>query len=110
MKMCGFSYCRSTRQWDVLSPVNAGKYNFLKLSSWLMALLKEFAKKLEVPFAIKPKLPWGSTFKCYQGCVLIRSYPKDFAAIDSELRRRGISNVKKVHGVIDSLEPLLGFL
>lgn len=93
----GVHYNRSNRTWDDGEEFERLEgYDFTRFAAWLIAATKAFAKLLELPISIQPRLPWGTTFRCWQRCVYVPANPADFEGIDLFLRDRGITSVKKV--------------
>lgn len=107
----GFEYKASEKRWVLADNyVDRQGFDFLKLSAWLVALVKEYASSMGLQAVAHAMLPWGSTFRLYQRCLLIRCSPADFAAVDREFRTRGAANLKKVKPFLCKLGPMKGFL
>ena len=105
----GFCYHTGSRTWNTAEEyIHEHGFNFPRLAAWFQAILKEYAKHCQLECVAVPKLPWGSVFKTYQRCLLIRASPRDFAAVDDAFRRTGIAHVQSVRTALGRGEPKLG--
>ena len=94
----GLHYNRSSRTWDDgENYVMVEGYDFNKFAGWLMAGIKAFSKLIQVPITVAPRLPWGTSFRCWQRCLFVPACSDTFAKIDRLLRDRGITAIKKVN-------------
>lgn len=102
----GLHYNRSNRTWDNGEEhVRLEGYDFNRYAGWLVAAIKAFSKLVKLPITVQPRLPWGSTFRCWQRCIYVTACKDQFSYIDRYLRDRGITAVKKVTA-FQQLEPV----
>ena len=91
----GFEYRRRGRQWLVIRDPES-QFGFLQRATWMQSLLRNYASLLGHDFDAQPQLPWGSSFRSWQRCILIQASTSSFARIDQTLRRQGIAGLKTV--------------
>lgn len=64
----GVHYNRSNRTWDDGEEFERLEgYDFTRFAAWLIAATKAFAKLLELPISIQPRLPWAPLFDAGSG-------------------------------------------
>jgi hypothetical protein len=111
MQKVGFQLDTTQRKWFLVDAIHPNeRFDFLKYAGWIQAIVKEFGKHLLLRISPIPKLPWGSTFKAYQRCLLLQGSPRDFANIDMAFRRAGVANVKKVKSSVGKWSFLIAML
>lgn len=101
----GLRYDRANRIWE--RGENFARihgYDFNRYAAWMVAAIKAFGKVMNLQVTVQPQLPWGTTFRCWQRCLLLPASVGEFSAIDLLLRDEGISAVKKVN-VFQRLQP-----
>lgn len=93
----GFRYDRPKKTWEMGTDFALVQgYDFNRFAAWMVAALKAFGKALDLAVNVQPRLPWGTTFRSWQRCVLLPVDVEAFSAIDVLLRNQGISAVKKI--------------
>eukprot|EP00435_Cladocopium_sp_Y103_P075306 s50_g56.t1 len=72
----GFRYLAKEKRWELADGyVNDEGFNFIRLSAWLQAIIKVFAKLLGLRCEAQPKLPYGTTIRSWQRCLCLRVIP-----------------------------------
>jgi hypothetical protein len=101
----GLWYDRANKTWERGDHyVRIHGYDFNRFAAWMVAAIKAFGKVLNLQVTVQPRLPWGTTFRSWQRCLLLPADVGEFSAIDLLLRDEGISAVKKV-SVFQRLQP-----
>ena len=101
----GLWYDRANKTWERGDHyVRIHGYDFNRFAAWMVAAIKAFGKVLNLQVTVQPRLPWGTTFRSWQRCLLVPADVGEFSAIDLLLRDEGISAVKKV-SVFQRLQP-----
>eukprot|EP00435_Cladocopium_sp_Y103_P026669 s1004_g6.t1 len=63
----GFRYLAKEKRWELADGyVHEEGFNFIRLSAWLQAIIKVFAKLLGLRCEAQPKLPYGTTIRSWQ--------------------------------------------
>ena len=93
----GLWHDRPNKQW-LLADEYAREhgFDFCKFAAWLISALKVFAKACQLPLNVQSRLPWGSCFRSWQGCMFLQTSVTAFTKVDSLLRARGAVAVKTV--------------
>ena len=91
----GFEYSRKRRTWTFLRDLNHS-HGFLQLASWLQTAIRALAAAHELEFEFSPQLPWGSSFRMWQGCLRLRASPAEFTKVDAYLKHHGAVGIKSV--------------
>ena len=72
-------------------------FDFIRLSASFLALVKCFAVTLGSPYATTFTIPFGSVFRSWQRCVLLKVPIQQFRAVNELFHARGARSVKVVH-------------
>ena len=98
--MKGFWYDRPNKRWLLADDyAREHGFEFCQFSAWLISALKVFAKAYQLPLNVQSKLPWGTCFRSWQRCILLRTSVTAFTHVDTLLRERGIVAAKTVTGL-----------
>eukprot|EP00435_Cladocopium_sp_Y103_P030925 s305_g7.t1 len=102
----GFHYDASCRQWRLADGwIDANGLNFLKLSGWHHAIVKQYAKTFGLVAEAKSQLPFGCTIRCWQRCLLLYASPAEMETVDAIFRSAGVTGVKSVSKAFGHFGP-----
>lgn len=107
----GFVYNKRTKTWeDSTNIIQQEGFFFLQSATWFMACVKNFARSTDQTFTVKSQMSWGTVFRSWQRCALIKASPSQFTTIDSLLHQQGAVTVKAVTTALRQCRPFLGKL
>jgi hypothetical protein len=107
----GFQYVRKDRTWVLADTyVHSQGFDFPKLAGWLQAIIKQYAKTMNLHAEAHPRQPWGGAIRSWQRCLHLRASPAEFGAMYRYFRDQGASGTKKVKEPMGRLQPSRGWL